>query len=75
MYFDIIAELISDRIGCEREEITGDSTFSELGIDSLDTVEMLMDLEDRTGVKVELTDKVDTVSEFVDLIEKKAKES
>ena len=75
MYFEIIAELIADRIGCEKEEVHEDSTFAALGIDSLDTVELLMDLEDRTGVKVELSDKVETVGEFVALIEKKAKES
>jgi len=74
MYFDCIAELIADRIGCETEEISAESSFSELGIDSLDTVELLMELEDRTGVKVELADKVETVGELVALIEEKAKE-
>ena len=74
MYFDCIAELIADRIGCETEEITAESRFSVLGIDSLDTVELLMELEDRTGVKVELADKVETVGELVALIEEKAKE-
>ncbi len=74
MYFDCIAELIADRIGCEAEEITTESSFSELGIDSLDTVELLMELEDRTGIKVELADKVETVGELVSLIEEKAKE-
>ena len=74
MYFDCIAELIADRIGCEKEEVTAESRFSDLGIDSLDTVELLMELEDRTGVKVELADKVETVGELVALIEEKAKE-
>ena len=44
MYFDCIAELIADRIGCEKEEVTAESRFSDLGIDSLDTVELLMEL-------------------------------
>lgn len=74
MYFDCIAELIADRIGCEKEEISAESRFSVLGIDSLDTVELLMELEDRTGIKVELADKVETVGELVALIEEKAKE-
>lgn len=46
-------------------------TFQDLGIDSLDTVEMLMDLEDKIGCEIELDEKVETVGELVDFIEKK----
>ncbi|MCR4751445.1 MAG: acyl carrier protein [Eubacterium sp.] len=74
MYFDCIAELIADRIGCEKEEVTAESRFSDLGIDSLDTVELLMELEDKTGVKVELTEKVETVGALVAFVEGIAKE-
>ena len=74
MYFDCIAELIADRIGCEKEEVTAESRLSDLGIDSLDTVELLMELEDKTGVKVELTEKVETVGALVAFVEGIAKE-
>ena len=74
MYFDCIAELIADRIGCEKEEVTAESRFSDLGIDSLDTVELLMELEDKTGVKVELTEKVEAVGALVAFVEGIAKE-
>ena len=40
MYFDTIARLVSERIGCDVSTIKPESTFSELGIDSLDTVEL-----------------------------------
>ena len=43
MVFNAIAELIADRNDCDVSEITPDSRFEDLGIDSLDTVEMLMD--------------------------------
>ena len=69
-----IAELIADRIGCSAGDITADCTFKLLGIDSLDTVDLLMNLEDITGVKIELTEKVETVGELAALIEKKQKE-
>ena len=49
MIFEAIAELIADRNDIDVSEITPDSRFEDLGIDSLDTVEMLMDLEDRIG--------------------------
>lgn len=71
MIFEAVAKLIAERNDCDPSEITRDTKFSDLGIDSLDTVEMLMELEDEIGVEVELDEKVETVGELVDFIEKK----
>ena len=71
MIFQEIAELIADRNECDVESITPDTSFAELGIDSLDTVEMLMDLEDKIGFEVELDQKVETVGELAAFIESK----
>lgn len=48
-----------------------DTKFADLGIDSLDTVEMLMDLSDKIGEEIELDEKVETVGELVEFIESK----
>ena len=40
MYFDLIAKIVSERTGCDVATVKPESTFSELGIDSLDTVEL-----------------------------------
>ncbi len=54
------------------EEITRESTFESLGIDSLDIVEMVMDLESELGVELELEDqKITTFGEMADFIESK----
>ena len=74
MLLNTIAELIADRTGCEAADISETSSFKELGIDSLDTVELLMELEDATGVEIELTDKIETVGELMQLIEKTREE-
>ena len=66
--FDAIAELIAERNDCDVSEITMESRFEDLKIDSLDTVQMLMDLEDKIGIEVELNDKVETVGELVEYI-------
>lgn len=66
--FDAIAGLIAERNDCDVSEITMDSRFEDLKIDSLDTVQMLMDLEDKIGVSVELDDRVETVGELVEYI-------
>ncbi|MBQ1501044.1 MAG: acyl carrier protein [Firmicutes bacterium] len=71
MVFESIAELIAERNDCDPSEITRETSFKDLGIDSLDTVEMLMNLEDKIGVEVELDQKVETVGELVDFIESK----
>ena len=70
MVFEAIAELIADRTECDVNTITMDSTFHDLGIDSLDTVELLMNLEDKLGIEIELTEKVETVGDLVAFIEK-----
>lgn len=54
------------------EDITPDSTFMSLGIDSLDVVEMLMDLETELGVELEIEDQqIETFQELADFIESK----
>jgi acyl carrier protein len=70
MVFDAIAELIADRVECDVSEVKMDSKFHDLGIDSLDTVELLMNLEDKLGIEIELTEKVETVGDLVAFIEK-----
>ena len=48
------------------------STFESLGIDSLDIVEMLMDLESELGIELEMEDqKITTFQELADFIESK----
>ena len=64
MYFETIAKIVAERTGCDVETIKPDSTFSELGIDSLDTVELLMSLEDEIGIEIELDQKVETIDDL-----------
>ena len=53
-------------------EITPDSTFESLGIDSLDVVEMIMDLESELGVELEMEEeKITTFQELADFVESK----
>lgn len=75
--FDAIAELIAERNDCAVTDITEDSRFEDLGIDSLDTVEMMMDLEDKlqAGVELELTEKVETVGELAAFVERVLEEN
>ena len=71
MYFNAIAKVISERTGCDISAVKPESTFTELGIDSLDTVELLMNLEDDLGIEIELDQSVATVGELDKFIQSK----
>ena len=69
MVFEAVAKVIAERTACAPEDVKLDSTFKGLNIDSLDTVELLMNLEDELNVEIELTEKVETVGDLVNFIE------
>lgn len=69
--FEKIAVYLSRQMDIPLENITADTTFESLGIDSLDTVEMLMDLEAELNVDLELEEKLSTVGEFVAFVEER----
>ena len=71
MLFETIANIIVERTGRDIAEVKPESSFTELGIDSLDTVELLMSLEDQLGVVIELDQKVETVADLVKFVEGK----
>jgi len=69
MVFETIARIISDKTEIDVAEIKLESTFKELNIDSLDMVEMVMQLEDELDKEIELSDKIETVGELVKFVE------
>ena len=69
--FEKIAKYLADQLDIAVEDIKPETTFESLGIDSLDTDEMVMDLEEELGVELELEEKVSTVGELVDFVESK----
>ena len=62
---------LSRELDIPAEEIDRDTTFESLHLDSLDTVEMLMDLENELGIDLELEEKLNTIGELADFIESK----
>jgi len=69
--FEKIANYLANQLDMSADEITADTTFESLGVDSLDTVEMVMDLEDELGIELELEEKIATVGELVAFVESK----
>ena len=71
IYFDTLAKNIAERTGCDIATIKPESKFTELGIDSLDVVEILMNLEDEIGMEIELDQKIETVDDLDKFIQSK----
>ena len=72
MIFDSLADVLAEKYGFERSEITMESGLRELGLDSLDVIDILVELEEQIGKEIE--QKVETVGELVQYIEKKCQE-
>lgn len=71
MYEKLVSYAV-EQLELDPSEITPDSTFDSLGIDSLDVVEMIMDLESELGVELDLEDqKITTFGELAEFVDSK----
>ena len=70
--YDKLVNYAAKQLELDASEIKPDSTFESLGIDSLDIVEMIMDLESELGVELDMEDqKITTFQELADYMEDK----
>ena len=70
--YEKLVNYAAKQLELDASEITPDSTFESLGIDSLDIVEMIMDLESELGVELEMEDqKITNFKELADFVESK----
>ena len=71
MYEKLVA-YAAKQLDIDASEISPESTFESLGIDSLDVVEMVMDLESELGIELEMEDqKITTFGELAEFIDSK----
>ena len=69
-----VKDIISEQLGVKKEEIKPESSFiDDLGADSLDTVEVVMALEEEFGIEIpdEDAEKITTVGDATKYIEEK----
>jgi len=73
---DDVKAIIAEQLGVKVEEVTDSASFiDDLGADSLDTVELVMALEEKFGVEIpdEDAEKMTTVGEAIKYLEEKTK--
>ncbi|KAB8320868.1 acyl carrier protein [Tolypothrix campylonemoides VB511288] len=72
--FDKVKKIVADQLSVDAETVTPQSNFAnDLGADSLDTVELVMALEEEFDIEIpdEAAEKITTVQEAVDYINNK----
>lgn len=70
--FDKIASMLAEQLGIPQSKITAESRIvDDLGADSLDVVELLMQLEDETGKTIpdDKVSQIKTVGDIVSVLE------
>lgn len=71
-----VKNIIVDKLGVDAEEVTPEKSFiNDLGADSLDTVELIMEFEKEFGISIpdDQAEKISTVGDAIAYIENNAK--
>lgn len=71
MTIEKVRETVAEQLGMDINEINADTTFEDLGIDSLDTVELMMELEDVFNIEIDaekVGNSVSTLAAYIDSI-------
>ena len=68
MIFEKIAALLAEQFGVEADSITMDTSFEDLGADSLDIVEMTMAVEEEFGLEDMDEEDLSGISTVADLV-------
>ncbi len=66
---DTVKEVLESNLEIDPENVTEDATFEDLGIDSLDMVELICDLEEKCSVDFGEPEGLTTVGDLVEYID------
>ena len=71
MTIEKVKEVLAEHLEMDAEEITEETTFEDLGVDSLDAVEIMMEMEDEFGIEIKPAEAGKSVKELVAYINSK----
>ena len=61
--------IIAEYLGKDASEISSSETFKEIGLDSLDVMELVMQIEEELDCKIELSQEIDNIDKLCAYIE------
>lgn len=67
-----VRDIVADQLGADKEKVTPETSFvNDLGADSLDTVELVMELEEEFDINIpdDAAEKIQTVGQAIEFIE------
>lgn len=62
---DIVKDILQESLDIAPESVNDDSTFDSLGVDSLDMVELICELEDRCGIDFGEPEGLETIADLI----------
>lgn len=66
---DIVKDILHEKLDINPDDVKEESTFESLGIDSLDMVELICDLEERLDIDFGEPEGLETVADFVKYVD------
>ncbi|MGL5649393.1 MAG: acyl carrier protein [Clostridium sp.] len=73
MIFEEIREVVCEQLGVDKSEVKMDTTFEELGADSLDLFQVVIEIEEKYGIQLEDAESIKSVKDAVEYVESKTK--
>lgn len=70
MLFEEIREVICEQLGIDKDEVKLETTFEELGADSLDLFQIVIELEEKYDIQIEEVEGLKTIKDAVEYVEK-----
>lgn len=70
MLFEEIRTVICEQLGIEEDEVKLETTFEELGADSLDLFQIVIELEEKYNIQIEEVENLKTIQDAIDYVEK-----
>ena len=71
MTVERVIKVLADHLEMDAGEITEETTFEDLGVDSLDSVEIMMEMEDEFGIEIKPAEAGKSVKDLVEYINAK----
>ncbi|MEF9991046.1 MAG: acyl carrier protein [Romboutsia sp.] len=74
MILNKVKEIMVENLSMDADDITLESTFESLEIDSLDTFQLVIEIEEQFGIQVDSPESLKSIKDVVDYIAEKTKD-